>query len=216
MSPINIGVLISGGGTNLQAIIDNIENGYINGKIGLIVSNKENAYGLVRGQTHNIETLFLDRKQFNSEEDYNLKLIDELKKRNIDLIVLAGYLRVLSPDFIKEFHNKIINIHPSLIPSFCGPGYYGRRVHAEVLKYGVKYTGATAHFVDAGTDTGPIILQETVKVEDQDTVDSLSNKVLEVEHKILVKAVKLYCSNQLEFSDRIVKVKEREDEKSLN
>lgn len=216
MSPINIVVLISGGGTNLQAIIDNIENKNINGHIKLIISNKENAYGLVRGQTHNIETLFIDRKQFHNEEEYNFKLIDELKKRNIDLIVLAGYLRVLSPDFIKEFHNKIINIHPSLIPSFCGPGYYGRRVHAEVLKYGVKYTGATAHFVDAGTDTGPIILQETVKVEDQDTVDSLSNKVLEVEHKILVKAVKLYCANQLEFSDRIVKVKERKDEKSLN
>ena len=216
MSPINIGILISGGGTNLQAIIDNIENKNINGHIKLIISNKENAYGLVRGQTHNIETLFIDRKQFHNEEEYNFKLIDELKKRNIDLIVLAGYLRVLSPDFIKEFHNKIINIHPSLIPSFCGPGYYGRRVHEEVLKYGVKYTGATAHFVDAGTDTGPIILQETVKVEDQDTVDSLSNKVLEVEHKILVKAVKLYCSNQLKFSDRIVKVKERKNEKSLN
>lgn len=216
MSPINIGVLISGGGTNLQAIIDNIENGTINGKIKLIVSNKENAYGLVRGKTHNIETLFLDRKKFNSEEDYNLKLIDEFKKRGVDLIVLAGYLRVLTPDFINYYHNKIINIHPSLIPSFCGPGYYGRRVHEEVLKYGVKYTGATAHFVDEGTDTGPIILQEVVKVEDEDTIDSLSKKVLEIEHKILVQAVKLYCANQLEFSDRIVKVKERFDEKSIN
>ena len=216
MSPINIGVLISGGGTNLQAIIDNIENGSINGKIKLIISNKENAYGLVRGQIHNIETLFIDRKQFNNEEEYNLKLIDELNKRHVDLIVLAGYLKVLSPDFIKAFENKIINIHPSLIPSFCGPGYYGRRVHAEVLKYGVKYTGATAHLVDAGTDTGPIIIQEVVKVEDKDTVDSLSKKVLEVEHKILVKAIKLYCANQLEFSDRIVKVKEGLNEKSLN
>lgn len=208
MSPINIGVLVSGGGTNLQSIIDNIEKGAINGKIKLIVSNKENAYGLVRGQTHNIESLFLDRKLFNNEADYNLKLIEEFKKRDIELIVLAGYLKVLSPDFIKEYPNRIINIHPSLIPSFCGAGYYGSKIHAEVLKYGVKYTGATVHFVDEGTDTGPIILQEVVKVEDADTVGSLSKKVLEVEHKILVEAIKLYCSNQLEFSDRIVKVKE--------
>lgn len=216
MSRVNIGVLISGGGTNLQSVIDNIENGRINGNIGLIISNKENAYGLVRGQTHNIETLFLDRKLFNSEKDYNLKLVEEFKMRGIDLIVLAGYLRVLSPDFIKEYHNKIINIHPSLIPSFCGAGYYGSKIHEEVLKYGVKYTGATVHFVDEGTDTGPIILQEIVKVEDCDNVDSLSEKVLEIEHKILVQAVELYCKNQLEFSDRIVKVKERRDEKSIN
>ena len=208
MSQINIGVLISGGGTNLQSVIDNIENGRINGKIKLIVSNKEGAYGLVRGQNHNIEALFLDKKLFNNEEDYNLKLIEEFKSRDIELIILAGYLKVLSPKFISEFHNKIINIHPSLIPSFCGVGYYGSRIHAEVLKYGVKYTGATVHFVDEGTDTGPIILQEVVKVENDDTVDSLSKKVLEVEHKILVQAVELYCANQLKFSDRIVKVKE--------
>lgn len=208
MSPINIGVLISGGGTNLQSVIDNIENGRINGKIKLIVSNKESAYGLVRGQNHNIETLFLDRKLFETEEEYNLKLIEEFKIRDIELIILAGYLRVLSPDFIKVYHNKIINIHPSLIPSFCGAGYYGSRIHEEVLKYGVKYTGATVHFVDEGTDTGPIILQEVVKVEDEDSVDRLSRKVLEVEHKILVEAIELYCANQLEFKDRIVKVKE--------
>lgn len=208
MSPINIGVLISGGGTNLQSVIDNIENGRINGKIKLIVSNKESAYGLVRGQNHNIETLFLDRKLFETEEEYNLKLIEEFKIRDIEIIILAGYLRVLSPDFIKVYHNKIINIHPSLIPSFCGAGYYGSRIHEEVLKYGVKYTGATVHFVDEGTDTGPIILQEVVKVEDEDSVDSLSRKVLEVEHKILVEAIELYCANQLEFKDRIVKVKE--------
>lgn len=208
MSPINIGVLISGGGSNLQAIIDNIENGHINGRIKLIVSNKENAYGLVRGQNHNIETLFLDRKSFSNDMEYNLKLIELFKKRDIELIILAGYLKVLSPEFTKEFHNKIINIHPSLIPSFCGAGYYGMKIHEEVLKYGVKYTGATVHFVDAGTDTGPIILQEVVKVEADDTIDSLSKKVLEVEHKILVQAVKHYCENQLEIENRIVMVKE--------
>ncbi len=216
MSPVNIGVLISGGGSNLQSIIDNIENRNINGNIKLIISNKEDAYGLVRGKLHNIETLFLDRKLFNSEEEYNLKLMELFNQRNIELIVLAGYLKVLSPDFIKAFNNKIINIHPSLIPSFCGPGYYGKRVHEQVLEYGVKYTGATAHFVDAGTDTGPIILQEIIKVEDGDTVESLSKKVLEIEHNILVKAVELYCSNRLEIKDRIVRVKEAFNEKSIN
>ena len=208
MSRIKLGVLISGGGSNLQAIIDNIENGSINGEIKLIISNKENAYGLVRGKKHNIETLWVDRKLFSSEEEFNLKVVEEFKKRNIELIVLAGYLKVLSPDFIKEYNNKIINIHPSLIPSFCGPGYYGSKVHEEVLKYGVKYTGATVHFVDAGTDTGPIILQEVVSVEADDTVDSLSKKVLQVEHKILVQAIKLYCDNNLSVENRIVLVKE--------
>ena len=208
MSRIKIGVLISGGGSNLQAIIDNIENASINGDIKLIISNKENAYGLVRGKKHNIETLWVDRKLFSSEEEFNLKVVEEFKKRNIELIVLAGYLKVLSPDFIKEYNNKIINIHPSLIPSFCGAGYYGSKVHEEVLKYGVKYTGATVHFVDAGTDTGPIILQEVVPVEVDDTVDSLSKKVLQVEHKILVQAIKLYCDNNLKVQNRIVLVKE--------
>lgn len=207
MSPIKIGVLISGGGTNLQAIIDNIENGTINGEIKLIISNKESAYGLIRGQKHNIETLFINRKLFESEEEYNLKIIELFKEKEIELIVLAGYLKVLSPDFIKQYYNKIINIHPSLIPSFCGAGYYGRRIHDEVLQYGVKYTGATVHFVDQGTDTGPIIIQEIVKVEDFDTIDSLSKKVLEIEHKILVHAVKLYCANNLEIQNRIVRVK---------
>lgn len=208
MSPVNIGVLVSGGGTNLQAIIDNIENKTINGQIKLIVSNREDAYGLVRGQNNNIESIFIDRKQFASEEEFNIKLIEEFKKRDIELIVLAGYLKVLSKDFISQFHNRIINIHPSLIPSFCGTGYYGRRIHEEVLKYGVKYTGATAHLVDEGTDTGPIILQEVVPVEDADTVESLSKKVLEVEHKILVKAIRLYCDNSLEIKDRKVCVRE--------
>lgn len=208
MSPVNIGVLVSGGGTNLQAIIDNIENKTINGQIKLIVSNREDAYGLVRGQNHKIESLFIDRKQFASEVEFNIKIIEEFKKRHIELIVLAGYLKVLSKDFINEFHNKIINIHPSLIPSFCGPGYYGRRIHEEVLKYGVKYTGVTVHLVDEGTDTGPIILQEVIPVEDADTVESLSKKVLEIEHKILVKAIKLYCDNSLEIEDRKVCVRE--------
>lgn len=204
MSPVKIGVLISGGGTNLQSIIDSIKAGHINGQIKLIISNKEEAYGLTRGKDSGIESIYIGRKNFSSEEEYNLKLIEEFKKRDIELIILAGYLKVLSKDFIQEFKNRIINIHPSLIPSFCGKGYYGERVHEEVLNYGVKFTGATVHFVDEGTDTGPIILQEIVKVEPKDTVDTLKEKVLKVEHEILVQGIKLYCENKLSVEGRKV------------
>ena len=204
MSPVKIGVLISGGGTNLQAIIDNIENENINGDIKLIISNRKEAYGLVRGEKAGIETLYLDRKKFGSEEAYNLGLIEEFKKRNIELIVLAGYLRVLSKEFIHEFNMKIINIHPSLIPSFSGKGFYGERVHQAVLDYGVKITGATVHFVDEGTDTGPIISQDIVRVQDGDNVDTLKAKVLELEHRLLVEAVKLYCEGRMKIKGRLV------------
>lgn len=202
MSSVNIGVLISGGGTNLQAIIDNIEYGNINGKIKLIISNKKDAYGLTRGKLVGIETLYLDRKLYNSEEEYNGQIVKEFKSRDIDLIVLAGYLKVLSKEFIEEFNMKIINIHPSLIPSFCGKGYYGERVHRAVLDSGVKVTGATVHFVDEGTDTGPIILQDPVEIEQDDSLDTLKEKVLKVEHKLLVRAVKLYCDNRIEVKGR--------------
>ena len=193
MSPIKIGVLISGGGTNLQAIIDNIQAGNINGEIKLIISNREEAYGLTRGKEAGIESIYVDKKRFNNDEQYNLELIRLFKERNIDLIILAGYLKVLSKEFIQEYQGRIINIHPSLIPSFCGKGYYGERVHQGVLDYGVKVTGATVHFVDEGTDTGPIIFQEVVYVDPMDTVDILKDKVLKIEHKLLVQAVKLYC-----------------------
>lgn len=202
MSPVNIGVLISGGGTNLQAIIDNIESGNINGKIELIISNREDAYGLTRGKLAGIETLYLDSKPFKNDKEYDNEIISQFKSRNIDFIVLAGYLKVLSKNFIEEFNMKIINIHPSLIPSFSGRGYYGERVHKAVLDSGVKVTGATVHFVDEGTDTGPIILQEVVEVEQEDTLDTLKEKVLKVEHRILVKAVKLYCDNKIEVQGR--------------
>lgn len=206
MSPVKIGVLISGSGTNLQALIDNSRLGYISGEIQLIISNKEDAYGLERGKLADIETMYINPKDYKNGTQYDEKLIDEFKKRDINLIVLAGYLRVLSKNFIEEFNNKIINIHPSLIPSFCGKNFYGTKVHEEVLKYGVKYTGATVHFVDEGTDTGPIILQEIVKVDDVDTVETLQEKVLDIEHKILVEAVKLFCDNNLSIKDRHVRI----------
>lgn len=203
MPPVKIGVLISGGGTNLQSIIDNINNGNINGEIKLIVSNRKEAYGLTRGKDAGIESIYLDGRDFNGDEEYNLELIRLFKERDIDLIILAGYLKVLSKEFIREFNQKIINIHPSLIPSFCGKGYYGDKVHQSVLDYGVKVTGATVHFVDEGTDTGPIILQETVYVDSTDTLDKLKEKVLNIEHKLLVKAVKLYCEDRISVQGRV-------------
>lgn len=202
MSSINIGVLISGGGTNLQTLIDNTKSGYINGKIKLVVSNKKDAYGLVRAQKEGIETLYLDRKRFSTEEEYNREILEELKKRNVELVVLAGYLKVLSKEFVEEYSGRIINIHPSLIPSFCGKGYYGEKVHQKVLEYGVKITGATVHFVDEGTDTGPIIMQKAVEVRDDDTVDTLKERVLKVEHEILPEAVKLFCEKRLSIEGR--------------
>jgi len=200
---VNIGVLISGNGTNLQSIIDAIKEHEIDGEIKLVISNKKDAYGLVRCQKENIESLFINPKDYD-DITYNRRIMEEFNKRNVELVVLAGYLKILSKEFIKSFENRIINIHPSLIPSFSGKGYYGERVHKAVLDYGVKYTGATVHFVDEGTDTGPIILQEVVVVDENDTVDSLREKVLKVEHKLLVKAVGLYCKNKLRVVGRKV------------
>ena len=169
---LNIGVLISGGGTNLQAIIDETKSGGINGTVKLVISNKENAYGLERARLSKIKAVY------ETDED---KIIGLLKENNIDLIVLAGYLKIITPKFVDEFRNKIINIHPSLIPSFCGKGYYGEKVHQGVIDYGAKVTGATVHFVDEGADTGAIIMQEAVNVEQDDDAKSLAKRVLEVE-----------------------------------
>ena len=203
---VRIGVLISGGGTNLQAIIDNTKDGTINGNIQLIISNRRNAYGLERGKKSGIDSLHISPKDFSNMDEYNLRLIKEFKDRNVDLIVLAGYLKILSPEFIKEFKERIINIHPSLIPSFCGDGYYGERVHQGVLDYGCKVTGATVHLVDEGTDTGPIILQRCIYISDDETVQSLQKKVLKIEHEILVEAVKLYCDGKISVEGKHVKI----------
>ncbi|WP_069650292.1 phosphoribosylglycinamide formyltransferase [Caloranaerobacter ferrireducens] len=207
MSSVNIGVLISGSGTNLEALIKSVEKGYINGKIKVVISNREDAYGLVRARKNSIEALYINRKEFNSDIEFDLKILDELKKHQVELVVLAGYLKVLSKEFVNHYKNRIINIHPSLIPSFCGKGYYGERVHRAVLEYGVKITGATVHFVDEGADTGPIILQEAVAVDDNDTIDTLKEKVLKIEHKLLPMAVKLFCENKLEVVGRKVVIR---------
>ncbi len=203
---VKIAVLVSGGGTNFQSLIDNVENGNIDGEISLVISNKKDAYGLKRGEKHGIENIYVARSDFKSEADYNLHLIELLKERDIELVVLAGYLRVLSEDFIREFKNRIINIHPSLIPSFCGRGYYGIKVHQAAIDYGVKLSGATVHFVDEGTDTGPIIFQDTVRVYPDDTAEDLQERVLELEHRLLVEAVRLYCQGKIKITGRIVSI----------
>ena len=191
----NIAVLVSGGGTNLQSIIDAVEAGRINGQIKLVISNKEGAYGLERAENHNIRAVFEKDEQ---------AIIDIMKESQIDLVVLAGFLKILSPNFTKAFENRIINIHPSLIPSFCGKGYYGLRVHEAAVEYGVKVSGATVHFVDENADTGPIIRQETVEVLPEDSPQDLQQRVLKIEHRILSQVVADYCDDKIRVVGRKV------------
>lgn len=196
---VNIAVLISGSGTNLQAIIDATLNNEINGKISLVVSNRKNAYGLVRADNANIKNMVI------RNED---KLIDVLKEHNIDLIVLAGYLAIISDKLINLYENKIINIHPSLIPSFCGEGFYGIHVHEHAYQRGVKVSGATVHYVSNVVDGGPIILQEAIDISDCNSPEEIQLKILNnVEHKLLVKAVKLACDNKLKIENGRVYIK---------
>lgn len=183
----NIAVLISGGGTNLQAIIDNTKNNYIKGKIKIVISNREDAYGLTRAKNAGIDALVIKDDE---------KLISTLSENKIDLIVLAGYLKILPEKITKIYENKIINIHPSLIPAFCGRGYYGLKVHEAVIKKGVKYTGATTHFVNEGADEGPIIMQKITEVGEE-TPEELQAKVLKIEHEILPKSIKYFCEDKL-------------------
>ncbi len=196
---VNIAVLISGSGTNLQAIIDAVSNNEINGKISLVVSNRKNAYGLVRASNANIKNMVIRNEE---------KLITVLKDHNIDLIVLAGYLAIISDKLIDLYENKIINIHPSLIPSFCGEGFYGIHVHEHVFERGVKVSGATVHFVSSVVDGGPIILQEAIDISECSSPEEIQLKILNnVEHKLLVKAVKLACDNKLIIENGKVYIK---------
>lgn len=199
----NIAVFVSGGGTNFQSIIDNVESGKINGKIKFVLSNRKNAYGLERGKKHGIKTYYL-RGDNISVEEYDKKLLELLRKEEIDLIVLAGFLKILGKEICKEYKNKIINIHPSLIPSFSGDGFYGIKVHEKALEYGVKVSGATTHFVNEKADRGPIILQKPVEVKDEDTPEDLQKRVLKVEHEILVESVRLFCDDLLKVEGRKV------------
>lgn len=196
---LKIAVLVSGGGTNLQAIIDAIENGTIsNTQIGAVISNNRNAYALERAAKHGIPAFCISPKDYASRAEFNEALLAALKETGVDLIVLAGFLVVIPEQMIAEYRNRIINIHPSLIPSFCGTGYYGLKVHEGVLNRGVKVTGATVHFVDEGTDTGPILLQKAVEVRSDDTPEVLQRRVMEeAEWKLLPAAIDLIANGRV-------------------
>lgn len=207
---LKMAVLVSGGGTNLQAIIDGIDQGTItNARIEVVISNNANAYALERAKKHGIEAKCVSPKNFADREAFNQALLETIQSYGVDLVVLAGCLVVIPKCMVDAYPNKIINIHPALIPSFCGTGYYGLKVHEGVLARGVKVTGATVHFVDAGTDTGPIILQKAVEVQQGDTPEVLQRRVMEqAEWIIMPKAIDLIANGKVEVVDGLVKIKE--------
>ena len=195
---VKIAVFVSGGGTNLQALIDATEAKKINGEIALVISNRRRAYGLERARNHGIKAEWI--------KDENMS-IQRLQEEKIDLIVLAGYLAIVSEKLINLYPNKIINIHPSLIPSFCGEGYYGLHVHEAAFKRGVKVSGATVHFVSTVVDGGPIILQRAIDISDALSPEEIQEKILlNIEHKLLVEAVALYCNNKLKVENERVEI----------
>ncbi|MVB10656.1 Phosphoribosylglycinamide formyltransferase [Caprobacter fermentans] len=206
---LNIAVLVSGGGTNLQALIDAQKAGKIpGGRITLVVSSREDAYALTRAEQAGIRTEVLRRRSFSEQDDYDTELIGLLEREHIGLIVLAGFMTIISPRVIERYRNRMINIHPSLIPAFCGEGCYGLRVHQAALKKGVRVTGATVHFVNEVCDGGPIILQKAVEVLPGDTPETLQRRVMEqAEWKLLPKAVALFCAGFLEVENGVVKIK---------
>ncbi len=205
----NIAVLVSGGGTNLQALIDAQNSGIIkNGKITSVISSKEDAYALERAKQNNISTRVIPRKNYNSVSEYTRAVTNALIEEKAELVVYAGFMTILDEQIVKAFPNKMMNVHPSLIPSFCGKGYYGLHVHEEVLKKGVKLTGATIHFVTEECDGGPIILQKAVEVRNDDTPETLQRRVMEeAEWVILPKAVSLFCENRIEVKNNKAYVK---------
>lgn len=203
---LNVVVMVSGGGTNLQAIIDNIESGQIrNARIAAVISNNANAYALERAKKHGIPAVCISPKDFSSRQEFNEAFLEKVEEIGPDLIVLAGFLVVIPPEMIRRYPNQIINIHPSLIPKYCGKGFYGKRVHKAVLEGGEKESGATVHFVDEGVDTGEIILQEKVPVLEGDTPDELAARVLKVEHRILAEGL-----NQVAAKIQVEKMKSDE------
>lgn len=206
---LKIAVLVSGGGTNLQALIDAQNRGKIpGGKIALVISSREDAYALTRAERAGIPTEVLRRRNFAGQDEYDEQLLGILDRENIGLVVLAGFMTMISPRVIDCYRNQIINVHPSLIPSFCGEGYYGLRVHRAALERGVRVTGATVHFVNEICDGGPIILQKAVEVLPGDTPETLQRRVMEqAEWKLLPKAVALFCAGRLKVENDIVTIK---------
>ena len=206
---LRVGVLVSGGGTNLQAILDAMDKGEItNAEVSVVISNNPGAYALERARKHGIEAVCISPRQFPSREAFNQAFLAKIDEYHLDLIVLAGFLVVIPPEMIRRYRNRIINIHPSLIPSFCGTGYYGLKVHEAALARGVKVTGATVHFVDEGTDTGPIILQKAVEVRQGDTPEVLQRRVMEeAEWQILPQAIGLIAQGRVTVEDGQVKIR---------
>ena len=207
---LKVAVLVSGGGTNLQAIMDSIEDGRITGaRIQVVISNNKNAYALTRAKEAGIPARCISPKDYENREAFNDALLEALVESGADLVVLAGCLVVIPEKIVERFENRIINIHPSLIPSFCGKDYYGLKVHEGVLDRGVKVTGATVHFVDKGTDTGPIILQKAVEVQDGDTPEILQRRVMEeAEWVIMPQAIDLIANGRITVTDGKVKRKQ--------
>ena len=211
---LKIAVLVSGGGTNLQAIIDEIEKGTVtNTEIAVVISNNKNAYALERAKQHNIPAVCVSPKDYGTREEFNKELLKKIQSFDVDLVVLAGCLVVIPKIMVEAYPNRIINIHPSLIPSFCGTGYYGLKVHEAALERGVKVTGATVHFVDDGTDTGPIILQKAVEIKQGDTPEILQQRVMkEAEWKIMPQAIDLIANGKIAVRDgKVVFVDKLED-----
>ena len=199
---INIGVLASGRGTNLQAIIEAVKEGKIEGRISIVISDNHDAFALKRAKQNNIETEYINFKSFKNREDYDKEIMECLKEKDIDLVVLAGYMRILSSYFIKMYKNRIMNIHPALLPSF--PGLHAQR---QAVEYGVKISGCTVHFVNEGVDSGPVILQKAVEVKDKDTEESLTERILKEEHQIYPRAIQLFCQGRLIIKGRRVFIK---------
>jgi phosphoribosylglycinamide formyltransferase-1 len=201
---VNIGVLVSGSGTNLQAIIEAIEAGKIEGKICIVISdNPPDAYAIKRAKKYNIKTQYINYKEFNNREEYDKKIISLLKEKDCDLVVLAGYMKILTPYFINAYKNKIMNIHPALLPSF--PGLH---VQKKAIDHGVKVSGCTVHFVNEELDSGPIIIQQVVEVKDDDTEESLAERILREEHRIYPRAIQLFSEGKLIIKGRRIFIKE--------
>ena len=199
---MNIAVLCSGNGTNLQAIIDNVNNGYIPARIAFVLSDEKKAFALERARKAGIETVTLDKKDYKEREDFDREIVKRLKKKNVDLVVLAGFMRLLSPYFVKEYRNRIINVHPALLPSFKGP--HGIK---DAIDHGVKVTGVTVHFVDEHLDNGPIILQKAVEIKEGDTEETLLERVHKEEHKIYPEAIKLFVEGKIKVEGRKAAIK---------
>ncbi len=204
-----IAVLVSGGGTNLQAILDAIDSGVIkSGKVDVVVSSKEGAFALERAKNHGVDGIVIPKKDYPDRSEYTKKLIEALTARGIDLVVLAGFMIILDGEFTRTFENRVINVHPALIPSFCGEGFYGLHVHEAALAKGVKLSGATVHFVNEVCDGGPIIAQKAVAIEEGDTPETLQRRIMEqAEWRILPEAIELFCADRLTVVDNIVHIK---------